>query len=174
MSWNNIVLIGFMGSGKTTIAEYLSETYDMELIEMDARISDREGRSIPDIFAQSGEIYFRNLETDLLKELQTGKNMVISCGGGVPLRTENVSEMKKIGKVVLLAADPQTVFERVRGDETRPLLNGRNHVEGIGELMQERKAKYEKAADIIASTDNRTVESIGEEIVHRLKEMREW
>lgn len=173
MSGNNVILIGFMGSGKTTIAKYLSEAYGLELIEMDAQISEREGRSIPEIFAQSGETYFRDLETSLLKELQLKKNLVISCGGGVPLRKENVSEMKRIGRIVLLEVSPQTVFERVRNDTERPLLSGGNRLEGIETLMQERKSKYEAAADFAVSADNRTVEDIGEEIVRRLKEMEE-
>ena len=173
MSGNNVILIGFMGSGKTTIAKYLSEAHGLELVEMDAQISEREGRNIPEIFAQSGETYFRDLETGLLKELQLRKNMVVSCGGGVPLRIENVSEMKKIGRIVLLEVSPQTVFQRVRNDMERPLLGGRNHLEGIEALMQERKLKYEAASDFVVSADNRTVEDIGEEIVRRLKEMEE-
>lgn len=173
MSGNNVILIGFMGSGKTTIAKYLSEVHGLELVEMDVQISEREGRSIPEIFAQFGEKYFRNLETGLLKELQSGKNMVVSCGGGAPLRIENVSEMKKIGRIVLLEVSPQTVFERVRDDTERPLLSGRNHLEGIEALMQERKSKYEAAADFTVIADNRTIEDIGEEIVRKLKEMEE-
>ena len=82
----NIVLIGFMGSGKSTVSDYLSTMFDMRLVEMDQEISEREEMSIPDIFATYGEEYFRNLETNLLKELQTGNNCIISCGGGVALR----------------------------------------------------------------------------------------
>ena len=86
----NIVLIGFMGSGKSTISDYLSTVFDMKLVEMDQVIAEKEEMSIPDIFATYGEEYFRNLETNLLKELQTGQNCIISCGGGVALRQENV------------------------------------------------------------------------------------
>ncbi|HJB94059.1 MAG TPA: chorismate mutase, partial [Candidatus Mediterraneibacter intestinigallinarum] len=100
----NIVLIGFMGAGKSTISDYLSTMFDMRLVEMDQEISERQEMSIPDIFATYGEEYFRNLETELLRELQTGKNCIISCGGGVALRKENVVEMKKNGRVVLLTA----------------------------------------------------------------------
>ena len=78
----NIVLIGFMGAGKSTISDYLSTVFDMEIVEMDQLIADREEMSIPDIFATYGEEYFRNLETDLLIEMQDKKNVVISCGGG--------------------------------------------------------------------------------------------
>lgn len=79
----NIVLIGFMGAGKSTISDYLSTVFDMEIVEMDQLIADREEMSIPDIFATYGEEYFRNLETNLLIEMQDKKNVVISCGGGV-------------------------------------------------------------------------------------------
>ena len=86
----NIVLIGFMGAGKSTISDYLSMVFDMRLVEMDQEISERQEMSIPDIFATYGEEYFRNLETELLRELQTGSNCIISCGGGAALREENV------------------------------------------------------------------------------------
>ena len=94
----NIVLIGFMGAGKSTISDYLSTVFDMEIVEMDQLIADREEMSIPDIFATYGEEYFRNLETNLLIEMQDKKNVVISCGGGVAMRERNVEEMKKNGK----------------------------------------------------------------------------
>ena len=86
----NIVLIGFMGAGKSTISDYLSTVFDMEIVEMDQLIADREEMSIPDIFATYGEEYFRNLETNLLIEMQDKKNVVISCGGGVAMRERNV------------------------------------------------------------------------------------
>ena len=98
----NIVLIGFMGAGKTSISEYLKTLFAMDVIEMDQIIAEREGMSIPDIFEVHGEQYFRDLETNLLIEMQSRKNVVISCGGGTPLRECNVVEMKKNGRVVLL------------------------------------------------------------------------
>ena len=107
----NVVLIGFMGAGKTTISEYLSTMFAMDVVEMDQVIAEREGMSIPDIFATYGEEYFRNRETELLKEMQLRKRAVISCGGGAALREENVAEMKKNGRVVLLTAKPQTIYE---------------------------------------------------------------
>ena len=118
----NIVLIGFMGSGKSTISEYLHTLFDMEIIEMDQMIAQREGMSISDIFETRGEEYFRNLETSLLIEMQERSNVVISCGGGVPLREQNVVEMKKNGRVVLLTASPETILERVKDSHERPLL----------------------------------------------------
>lgn len=164
----NIVLIGFMGSGKSTIAQYLSSNFSMEIIEMDQLIAQRENMSIPDIFSTRGEEYFRNLETNLLKEMQTQQNKIISCGGGAALRAENVAEMKKNGKVILLTASPETILERVKYDNSRPVLKGRKNVEGISKLMEQRREKYEAAADIIISTDHKSIPQICEEIVSKL------
>lgn len=167
----NIVLIGFMGAGKSTIADYLSTMFDMKLVEMDQEISDREEMSIPDIFATYGEEYFRNLETELLRELQKGRNCIISCGGGVALRSENVVEMKKNGRVVLLTASPETIYERVKDSSDRPLLSGNNSVEFIADMMEKRREKYEEAADIVVQTDDKTILQICEELITKLTEL---
>ncbi len=164
----NIVLIGFMGAGKTTVSEYLSTMFAMDVVEMDQVIVEREGMSIADIFATYGEEYFRNRETQLLKEMQLRKRAVISCGGGAALREENVVEMKKNGRVVLLTASPQTIYDRVKDSTDRPILNGNNNVEFITELMEKRREKYEKAADIVIYTDDKTVLQICEELILRL------
>ena len=164
----NIVLIGFMGAGKTTISDYLSTVFDMEIVEMDQLIADREEMSIPDIFATYGEEYFRNLETNLLIEMQDKKNVVISCGGGVAMRERNVEEMKKNGKVVLLTASPETIYERVKDNNDRPVLQGRKNVAGISELMEQCREKYEAAADIVVNTDDKDVLTICEELVQKL------
>lgn len=169
----NIVLIGFMGAGKSTISDYLSTMFAMDIIEMDQVIADREEKSIPDIFETYGEEYFRNLETELLIEMQERRNTIISCGGGVALREKNVTEMKKNGRVVLLTASPQTVYERLKDTDDRPVLKGRKNVDGIAELMEQRREKYEAAADIVINTDKKTVLAICEELVQRLTEMDE-
>ncbi|HJB86892.1 MAG TPA: chorismate mutase [Candidatus Dorea faecigallinarum] len=169
----NIVLIGFMGAGKTTISDYLSTVFDMEIVEMDQVIEEREEMSIPDIFATYGEEYFRDLETALLEEMQERKNVIISCGGGTALRQRNVEEMKKNGRVVLLTASPQTIYERVKDSDERPVLKGRKNVEGIAELMEQRREKYEAAADLVVQTDHKSVLQVCEELVQRLTEMEE-
>ena len=167
----NIVLIGFMGSGKSTISEYLHTLFDMEIIEMDQMIAQREGMSISDIFETRGEEYFRNLETSLLIEMQERSNVVISCGGGAALRSENVEAMKKNGRVVLLTASPEVIFERVKDNDERPLLEGRKGVREIAGLMEGRRERYEAAADIVVNTDHKTVLQVCEELVQRLMEM---
>ena len=129
--------------------------------------------SIPDIFDTYGEEYFRNLETKLLIEMQERKNTIVSCGGGAALRAENVKEMKKNGRVVLLTAHPETILERVKDSEDRPLLNGNKNVEFIDNLMESRREKYEAAADIVVHTDKKDINTICEEIIQKLSEMDE-
>ena len=169
----NIILIGFMGAGKTTISDYLSTMFAMNIVEMDQVIEEREEMSIQDIFATYGEEYFRELETNLLIEMQSRKNTVISCGGGVAMRERNVAEMKKNGQVVLLTASPETIYERVKDSNNRPVLNGRKNVQGISELMEQRREKYEAAADIVVNTDGKTVLQVCEEMIQKLTEMED-
>ncbi len=166
----NIFLIGFMGSGKSTIASCLAENYGMEIIEMDQLIVEREGMSIPDIFAQKGEPYFRDAETNLLIEIQSEENKVVSCGGGVVLREKNIEEMKKGGKIVLLNAKPETILERVKDDDNRPLLRGNKNVEFISNMMEQRRPKYENAADFVIQTDGKAADEICNEIFEKIGE----
>ncbi len=164
----NIFLIGFMGAGKTAISDYLNTFFAMDVVEMDQIIAQREGMSISDIFEVHGEQYFRDAETDLLVEMQTRNNVVISCGGGTPMRECNVAEMKKNGRVVLLTARPETIYERVKDSHDRPLLENNKTVSYIAELMEKRREKYEAAADIIIETDGKTEVGICEELIQRL------
>ena len=164
----NIVLIGFMGTGKSTVSSYLKKAFGMEVVEMDQIISERQGMSISDIFETYGEEYFRDLETELLIEMQSRTNVVISCGGGVPVRERNVTEMKKNGKVVLLTARPETILERVKNDHGRPLLEGNKNVGFIADLMEKRREKYEAAADITIETDYKTKQEICEELIQKI------
>ena len=165
----NIFLIGFMGTGKSTVAKALKKETGAEIIEMDQLIAQRENLSIPKIFEEKGEAYFRNVETELLMELQSGEKTIVSCGGGVPMREKNVLEMKKSGKVVLLTALPETILERVRDNEDRPLLQNRKSVEGIRELMEQRREKYEAAADVTVATDGKGAEMIACEILQTIR-----
>ena len=165
----NIVLIGFMGAGKSTISDFLRTVFAMEVVEMDQIIAEREGMSISDIFETYGEEYFRNLETELLIEMQSKTNVVISCGGGVPMRERNVVEMKKNGRVVLLTAKPETILSRVKDNHDRPLLEGNKNVDFIAGLMEKRREKYQAAADIVIETDGKDKLEICEELVQRIR-----
>ena len=166
----NIFLIGFMGAGKSTISDYLKNALAMDVVEMDQCIVERQGMSISDIFETYGEEYFRELETNLLIEMQSQSNVVVSCGGGVPMRERNVAEMKKNGRVVLLTAKPETILERVKDNHDRPLLENNKTVPFIADLMEKRRAKYEAAADIVIQTDGKSELEICEELIHRLRE----
>lgn len=145
----------------------------MDVIEMDQIIAEREGMSIPDIFEVHGEQYFRDLETNLLIEMQARKNVVISCGGGTPLRECNVVEMKKNGRVVLLTASPETIFDRVKDSHDRPVIENNKNVPFIADLMEKRRAKYEAAADIVINTDGKSIIEVCEELVQKLLAMDE-
>ena len=166
----NIFLIGFMGAGKSTISDYLKNALAMDVVEMEQCIVERQGMSISDIFETYGEEYFRELETNLLIEMQSRSNVVVSCGGGVPMRERNVAEMKKNGRVVLLTAKPETILERVRDNHDRPLLENNKNVSFIADLLEKRRAKYEAAADIVIQTDGKSELEICEELIHRLRE----
>ena len=149
------------------------QLFAMDIIEMDQIIAEREGMSIPDIFEVHGEQYFRDLETNLLIEMQSRKNVVISCGGGTPLRECNVVEMKKNGRVVLLTASPETIFDRVKDSHDRPVIENNKNVPFIADLMEKRRAKYEAAADIIINTDGKSLIEVCEELVQQLLAMDE-
>ena len=164
----NVFLIGFMGAGKSTIARNLVKELDMELIEMDETIVKQQGKSINEIFDQVGEDGFRDIESKLVLDIITEKNAIVSCGGGVVIRRENVENMKKNGKIIFLTATPETILERVKNGKDRPLLNGHMNVEYISEMMEKRREMYENAADIKISTDGKTKGEITEEIIAKL------
>lgn len=167
----NIMLIGFMGCGKSTIASYLGHILEMEDLETDDFIENREDMTINEIFQRRGEEYFRACETKTLKELQNREGIIISCGGGMPMRDENVELMKKSGKIVLLTASPETIYERVRYSNQRPLLNGNMDVEYIKGLMEKRQERYESIADVVVNTDDKPIHVIAEEVVSKLAEI---
>ena len=163
----NIFLIGFMGCGKSTVARELNLMCNLSVVEMDQIIADREGLTIPEIFAARGEEYFRGCETALLRELKNGSGSVISCGGGVATRPENVALMKEQGLVVLLTARPETILQRVSHGDDRPLLEGRKNIRDISALMESRRPAYEQAADLVIETDGKGAAAIaGEILVH--------
>lgn len=165
----NIFLIGFMGVGKSSVAELLCEKTGATHVEMDQVIVEQQDMAISDIFDEYGEKYFRRLETDLLLELQTKENQIISCGGGAVLKEKNVDIMKACGSIVLLTAEPETIYRRVKDSTHRPLLNGNMSINYIKELMAEREDFYEEAADIRVATDHKPIEVIVEEILRKLK-----
>lgn len=161
MKNKNIVLIGFMGSGKSTVGVRLSYHMRRPVEDTDKLIEKRQGRSISDIFAEEGEEYFRQLETQLLKELKEKRQYyIIAVGGGTPVREENRVLLQQLGTVVYLRVRPETVYERIREDTTRPLLKCENPMERITALMEERQEAYESCADVILDVDDMSMEDI--------------
>ena len=165
---NNIMLIGFMGAGKTTVSRELSKMTGRKELDMDAYIVEKEGMAITDMFDQYGEEYFRKKETASLVEIMKSDNLIVSCGGGVVVKDENVAYMKDGGVIVLLTATPQTILERVKESTDRPILNGNMNVEFIEQLMNKRKDRYLSVADIIVSTDNKSIKEICAEIMEKI------
>lgn len=164
----NIVLIGFMACGKTTIGNALSKKTGMELLDTDSEIVKQQGILINEIFDTKGEAYFRKLESDIVCELsKTIDNTIISTGGGLPITDGNDVLLKELGKVVYLTVTKETVLKRIEGDSSRPLLAGDAKTK-TENLLKFREPKYEKAADIIISTDDKSVDDIVEEIIKKL------
>lgn len=164
-----IYLIGFMGSGKSTVTRRLGRLTGAAEIEMDAQIVKESGMSINDMFEQYGEQYFRDKETELLRRIASGESAIVSCGGGTVMRPENVDIMKKSGRIILLSASPETIFQRVRHSKDRPILNGNMNVEFIRELMEKRRPAYEGACDVRVETDGRTPDEIAEAILKKVQ-----
>ena len=157
----NIILIGFMGSGKTTIGKALEEKTDMTFVDTDELIEAYEGCKISEIFVDKGEAYFRRLENETLKDLLTSTdNKVISTGGGIVTNQENIPLLKQLGKVFYLRIKPETVVKRLEGDKTRPLLIGEDKLVKVEQLMTDRKELYEMAADKTIDTDGLSVSEI--------------
>lgn len=165
----NIFLIGFMGTGKSTIAHKLSEISGMSVWEMDEEIAKKEHCSIPEIFETHGESYFRQKETELLMELHDTEHIIVSCGGGTVLRECNVTHMRSNGSIIWLTAEAETIYQRVKDDENRPLLKGNMSIEYIQKMMSDRYEKYLDAADYVIKTDKRDITEICMEILEKIK-----
>lgn len=169
----NIVLIGFMGCGKTTIGTRLGFGLKLECLDTDKLLEKKAGTTISDIFATQGEAIFRQMETDLLQELIVKKGICIySVGGGTPVKEENRSLLKKLGKVVYLKVKPETVFERLKGDTTRPLLQCEDPLAKIKELMSARAEAYESSADVVVEVDEKSADDIISEIILELRKCK--
>ncbi len=167
---NNIILIGYMGCGKTTLGKKLSYRERIALLDTDKRIEQKQKKTINEIFDEEGEPAFRQMETECLKEfLDYSDRYVISVGGGLPMKEENRTLMKQLGTVIYLKAEPDTIYERLKNDTTRPLLRGDNPQEKIRTMIEMRNPYYEEAADAIVSVDCKSFEDIIQEILTAAK-----
>jgi len=165
---DKIALIGFMGSGKTTVGKKLAKKMDIPFVDTDELIVEREGKTIPEIFTQHGEAYFRNCERDILQKIiDTPGKQIISCGGGMAINDENRTLLKKHCLVLWLYATPEATVKRIKL-ETRPLLNVENPLEKAFQLFGERKAFYAKASDVIFNTEKFDAESISDKIIDEI------
>ncbi|MDY5576461.1 MAG: shikimate kinase [Lachnospiraceae bacterium] len=164
----NIFLIGFMGTGKSTVSKKLSGMTSMREVDLDVFVEEKAGMCISRIFEEKGEKAFRDMETECLKVVLKQNDCIISCGGGTVIREENVDYMRENGTIVLLTATPETIYQRVKDNQNRPILNGNMNVEYISTLMERRKEFYQKAADVIVETDKKTVEEICNEILEKI------
>ena len=163
----NIILIGYMGGGKTTVGKVAAERKNYTFVDTDEMIVEQQHRSISEIFAADGERAFRDMETALLGQLIAEKreHLVISTGGGMPLRTENQQLLARLGKVVYLKASPVTIYNRIKGDTTRPLLQCENPLERIEEMIVERSPLYEAGAMFIVEVDELSQSEAASEIL---------
>lgn len=153
----NIVLTGFMGTGKTSAAKIISGAYGFEFADTDMLIVSNEKKSINDIFKTCGEAYFRGLESELIDKLYKKDNLVISTGGGIILNEANAVKLSKNGMIFYLTASPDIILKRIRGNTERPLLMVDNPKSRISSLMAQRDALYRKHADYIIDTDNKDI-----------------
>jgi len=165
MKRNIFYLAGFMASGKSTIGPMVANTLGWNFFDLDKEIEKRENRKINKIFEEEGEDYFRRKETEILKKISEGKNLIISLGGGTLIIRENREFIKKCGKLICLSSSPEVAYRRLKHKRDRPILLADNNekaaenvvIERIESLMNERMKYYQKA-DYFIDTDN---ESIG-------------
>lgn len=165
--FRNVILAGFMGTGKTTVGRQLAERLGWTFMDSDRYVEEQAGMSIREMFAEKGEPYFRELETEALRTLLSGEHRVVSTGGGAVLKEENRRLMLEGGLAVALRAEEATVVSRVRGDANRPLLQG-NVEERVRTLMEARRNAYD-FAPLQIDTDRLTVEQIVERIAGKLQ-----
>ncbi len=166
-----IYLVGYMGTGKTTVAKAFEEATGIKAIDTDEEVVHTGGITIEDVFFRHGEQGFRNRETTQLKLASEGEPVIVSCGGGIILREENRQILNDTGTVILLTAEPETALERLKQVDyyERPLLKDKQSVGYIEEHMKEREPAYQEVADFTVVTDGKTPEEIVEEIIEILK-----
>lgn len=160
-----LILIGFMGSGKTTISRMLGKMLNTSVTDLDDEIVRRAGITIPDIFAQNGEEYFRQLEHDTLADIIKSDQGILATGGGTPMRPDNLTILKDTSTpVVLLKASAMETLRRIGGDSGRPLAKSLDE-KGIADLQAQRQVNYDACADLTIKTDRLSPAAIAEEIV---------
>ncbi|MFC2140218.1 shikimate kinase [Candidatus Auribacterota bacterium] len=167
----NVIMLGFMGTGKSTVSKVIAERLGFKFVEMDEMIEAREGMTINEIFKTKGEGYFRNLEQDLVLELSQKGKQVISTGGGVVLNEQNINNFKEQGVLISLTATAEVIYTRVKNETQRPLLKTENPLKTIHDMLEYRMPFYEKA-DHLLDTSGLTIDKVVEEVFKILKSYR--
>ena len=166
----NIVLIGYRGTGKTSVGQLLAERLGRQLVSTDAEVIRRATLSIPEIVKQFGWDRFRDLESDACLELSGKDRLIIDTGGGVILRQRNVDALKAKGVLVWLTASVRTITERIGGDTQRPSLTGtKSFTDEVEEVLREREPRYKAAADHVIQTDGRSLAQVADAILARVQ-----
>ena len=166
---SNIVLIGFMGTGKSAVGSRLAQQLKKQFVDMDREIENVTGMSIPEIFKRYGELRFRSEEKLMARKLSERENMVIATGGGFVLLEENIEALRANGVLICLDASPEEIFNRVsRKKGSRPLLKKGTTLEDIQALLQERELSY-ACADIRINTSGRELDQVIREIIEALR-----
>jgi len=160
----NIFITGFMGTGKSTVAIALADKMNKKCIDMDILIEKKEGKSITDIFNDEGESYFRKVEREVLKEVIKQNDLVVATGGGTLLNDENYQLARENSAIILLKANPEIIFNRLKEDGERPLLSEKNKLDRIKSLMEERKDQYSRFGYSV-DTSNLPVAQVVDEII---------
>lgn len=168
MAKRNIVLIGFMGTGKSTVGQLLAARLGWAFADTDTEIEEKEGMAIPVLFERHGEAYFRRVETDVVKELAAGQSQVIATGGGAVLAEANRAAMLDAGLVVALKADKQTIVERVSADANRPLLRGGVEAR-VEALLADRATAYD-FAHVTIDTTGMSAEQVADAIITNIQD----
>jgi shikimate kinase len=162
----NIVLIGYRGTGKTSVADVLAKKLKYDLVSMDQEIIKLAGKSIPEIVSEHGWEYFRDLESKVAKDVSNRDKCVIDTGGGVVLRAENMTALAENGKIFWLKADINAIRKRIKEDSQRPSLTGHKmFLDEVEEVLAERTPLYEKYADFIIDTSNNSARKVAKQIL---------
>ncbi|MDD4203148.1 MAG: shikimate kinase [Candidatus Omnitrophica bacterium] len=155
----NIVLIGFMGTGKTAIGQMLAQTLGVKYVSTDDVIEEKAGKKISDIFQQDGEPSFREMECNVVKELSGKNDIVIDTGGGIVLNPNNIHLLRKNGNIICLWSSPEVIYKRVKEHTHRPLLSVKDPLQKIKDILEQRRPLYE-GADYFVNTDKMTLEQV--------------
>ncbi len=165
----NVVLIGYRGTGKSTVGKVIAARLGCELLSTDAEIVKSAGQTIPQIVEQHGWEYFRDLETKMCQGLAGKDGLVLDTGGGAILRPQNVDMLKRTGKLFWLTASVETIAKRIGSDTQRPSLTGtKSFIDEIQDVLRERAPKYQAAADHVIETEGKSVSQVADEILARL------